>query len=100
MRRKVGRPEFRPGLRDHLASAQELLDRDGKMIECVTAIGVIRMNVREFAHFRPSRGDAYRTGDTVRRLDRRYPKNILWVRNDLVEQKIGTPVGEDRQQLK
>ena len=58
------------------------------------------MNVGDCPHLRPGHGCGDRGGGAVRRLDVGDPKNVVGIRDRLVEEEVRAPVHENGQELR
>ena len=97
---KVGGTELRPVLGHHLGPREQPLDRQGEVLESVAPVGIVRMDVGYLAHIWPGLRHSDSCSDPVGRLDVGDPKNEFRVGDGFVEQEVGAPVGEDRQERK
>src|SRR5262249_23156106 len=91
--------QLRPPFVYRLRTGNQLVEGNRKMIEGISPISVVWMNVSNCPDLRPRHGCGDRSGGTVRRLNVSDSKDMVRTWHRLVEKKIRAAAHEDGKEL-
>src|SRR5439155_6248759 len=100
VRGKVGGAQLRPALVYGLRPGDQLIDGNREVVEGISPIGIIWMNVGDCPYLRPGHGCGDRGGGAVRRLDVGDPEDVVGIRDRLVEEEVRAAIHEAGEELK
>src|SRR5439155_3743805 len=94
-RGKVDGAQLRPALVHGLCARYKLIDGDREVVESISPISIIWMNVGDYPYLRPGHSCGDRGGGAVRRLDVGDPEHVVGIRDHLVEEEVRAAIHED-----